>query len=99
MGLGFTTVMRNIDVVWQESYALVSFIKFHALALFKPPADVTCESGRVHLVGGDAVSRGRVEYCYDGSWYSVCASDLDEEGARVICNTLGTDDGKHDLST
>ena len=52
-------------------------------------ADVTCESGRVHLVGGDAISRGRVEYCYDGSWYSVCASDLDEEGARVICNTLG----------
>ena len=59
--------------------------------------DVTCESGIVHLVGGDAISRGRVEYCYDGSWYSVCDNDLDEEGARVICNTLGydtTDDGK-----
>ena len=51
--------------------------------------DVTCESGTVHLVGGDAISRGRVEYCYDGSWYSVCDSDLDEEGAQVICKTLG----------
>ena len=42
-------------------------------------------------MGGDAISRGRVEYCHDGSWYSVCASDLDEEGARVVCNTLGYD--------
>ena len=88
-------MVRNINVVWQESYALVRFIKFHALTLFKHPADVTCESGRVHLVGGDAVSRGRVEYCYGGSWYSVCASDLDEEGARVICNTLGYDTITH----
>ena len=45
----------------------------------------------VHLVGGDDVSRGRVEYCYQGSWYSVCASDWDERGneARVICTSLG----------
>ena len=64
----------------------------HALALLKP-SDVTCESGRVHLVGGDAVSRGRVEYCYEGNWYSVCASDLDVEEARIICSTLGHDIG------
>ena len=63
--------------------------------MFKISTDATCESGRVHLVGGDAVSRGRVEYCYDGSWYSVCDSDLDEEGARVICNTLGYDTITH----
>ena len=59
---------------------------------------MACESGTVHLVGGDTISRGRVEYCYDGSWYSVCASDLDQEGARVVCNTLGYDttkNGKH----
>ena len=57
---------------------------------------MTCDSGTVHLVGGDVISWGRVEYCYDGSWYSVCASDLSDEEARVICNTLGynTDYGK-----
>ena len=63
---------------------------------------MTCESGTVHLVGGDSISRGRVEYCYDGSWYSVCASDLDEEEAQVICNTLGyytTNNGKVDHNT
>ena len=85
----------------QELYVLVSVISFEdsiiAVLAKTMSADMTCQSGRVHLVGGDAISRGRVEYCYDGSWYSVCDSDLDEEGARVICNTLGydtTDDGK-----
>ena len=52
---------------------------------------MTCDSGTVHLVGGSSRSRGRVEYCYDGSWYSVCVSDLDEEEAQVICDTLGYD--------
>ena len=73
-------------------YVLVSFVeclnKYTIIYLSQPFADATCESGRVHLVGGDTFSRGRVEYCYDGSWYSVCASDLDEEGVRVVCNTL-----------
>ena len=87
----------------QELYARVSFIEClnnHCVP-FKFFADVTCESGRVRLVGGDTLSRGRVEYCYDGSWYSVCASDLDEEGVRVVCNTLGYDttDGNGNLTT
>ena len=52
--------------------------------------DTTCEDGTVHLVGGDDVSRGRVEYCYQGAWYSVCASDWDDSGleAQVICGSL-----------
>ena len=24
-------------------------------------------------MGSDDISRGRVEHCYEGSWYSVCA--------------------------
>ena len=65
--------------------------------------DMTCEDGAVHLVGGDTLSRGRVEYCYHGSWYSLCANDWGEQEARVVCNTLGYDTtghGKiHDHST
>ena len=53
--------------------------------------DTSCVSGTVHLVGGDDISRGRVEYCFEGTWYSVCASGWDETGeeARVVCRTLG----------
>ena len=53
--------------------------------------DKTCEDGTVHLVGGDSIVRGRVEYCYQGIWHSVCASDWDDRGneATVICRSLG----------
>ena len=53
--------------------------------------DKTCEDGTVHLVGGDSIIRGRVEYCYQGIWHSVCASDWDDRGneATVICSSLG----------
>ena len=59
--------------------------------------DLTCEDGTVHLVGGDAVSRGRVEYCFEGAWYSVCASGWDVRGeeAQVVCTTLGYTLGKY----
>ena len=45
----------------------------------------------LHLVGGDDVSRGRVVYCYEGTWYSLCADGWDEQGneTRVICSSLG----------
>ena len=57
---------------------------------------MTCTEGTIHLVGGDDISRGRVEYCYDGTWYSVCANDWDTTGeeARVVCETLGYNFGK-----
>ena len=54
------------------------------------PLDSTCIDGAVHLVGGAHISRGRVEYCHNGSWYSVCASDWDITGeeARAICQSI-----------
>ena len=27
-------------------------------------------------MGGDDLSRGRVQYCFNGSWYSVCGTLL-----------------------
>ena len=55
------------------------------------PADVTCEEGTLHLVGGSYLTRGRVEYCYDGTWQSVCADNwaVTGEEARAVCQTLG----------
>ena len=50
-------------------------------------------------MGGATLSRGRVEYCYDGSWYSLCAKYWDEEEARVVCNTLGYDTTDHGINT
>ena len=53
--------------------------------------DEVCVEGDVHLVGEDGVSRGRVEYCHNGTWYSVCADGWNTTGeeARVVCNAMG----------
>ena len=50
-----------------------------------------CEEGTVHLVGGDDVSRGRVLYCFEGTWYSLCDTGWEDGGeeARVVCTDLG----------
>ena len=54
---------------------------------------MTCIEGTVHLVGSDALSRGRVKYCYNGQWHSVCANEWDTFGneAKVVCKTMGYD--------
>ena len=61
--------------------------------LLKASIDMTCEHGTVHLVGGDAISRGRVEYCFEGDWYSVCANDWRQEETDVVCKSLGFNTG------
>ena len=66
---------------------LVGNLKYAHVDIFL--IDRTCEDGTVHLVGGDSITRGRVEYCYQGRWYSVCASGWDDREARVICRSLG----------
>ena len=44
------------------------------------------------LVGGHSLKTGRVEYCYNGTWHSVCSNGWDDEQeARVVCNNLGYD--------
>lgn len=51
----------------------------------------SCTEGTVALVGGNGDDMGRVEYCYQGQWYTVCADDFEVTGeeARVICQSLG----------
>lgn len=53
--------------------------------------DKTCVEGQLYLVGGDDISRGRVQYCYEGVWYSLCGDEWSGEESRVVCQTLGYD--------
>ena len=45
----------------------------------------------MRLVGGHSVKEGRVQVCYSGEWYSVCADHWSESGAeaKVVCSQLG----------
>ena len=45
--------------------------------------------GAVQLTGGQTEAEGRVEYCSEGVWSSVCDNTWDAVDASVICNQLG----------
>ena len=51
--------------------------------------DTTCEEGSIRLVGSYDVREGRVEYCSNNTWYSVCGDGWQEPEANVVCSTLG----------
>ena len=45
--------------------------------------------GAVRLVDGIVPYRGRVEYCRNGRWNSVCSYSWGRRDAAVVCRQLG----------
>ena len=51
--------------------------------------------GGVRLVDGIVPYRGRVEFCVDGTWTSICSSGWwDSNDASVVCRQLGYNTSK-----
>lgn len=47
-----------------------------------------CADGSVRLTGGSSPNEGRVEYCSNGTWGSVCDDGWGHRDASVVCKEL-----------
>ena len=50
---------------------------------------LACTSGDIRLSGGGVSYEGRVEYCYQSSWGTVCDGGWGTTEAAVVCSQLG----------
>ena len=53
------------------------------------PASAVCTQGEIRLIGGATSSEGRVEFCNDGVWGTVCDDAWSTPDAQVVCRQLG----------
>ncbi len=50
---------------------------------------LACANGDIRLVGGANAREGRVEFCYNNVWGTVCDHSWTVPDANVVCRQLG----------
>ena len=52
-------------------------------------AAVVCSNGDLRLMGGTTRYEGRVEFCYNETWGTICDGFWSTNDANVACRQLG----------
>lgn len=53
---------------------------------------IGCDQGDVRLIGGTTDLEGRVEFCNNNQWGTVCDDSWGVPDATVVCRQLGYSD-------
>ena len=48
-----------------------------------------CNDGDIRLYGGQFYNEGRVEFCINGTWGTICDNSWNVNDANVVCRQLG----------
>ena len=48
-----------------------------------------CREGSIRLLDGNSVREGRVEFCLNSRWGTVCDNGWDRVDASIVCRQLG----------
>ena len=62
------------------------------ICLRKQNFAVGCQDGDVRLAGGPNYNEGRVEFCFNNEFGTVCDGMWDTTDASIVCRQLGLSD-------
>ena len=97
-------VLLGVPTPWMlvsSVSAVCATYDMHILDIYCSYSTELCSNGDIRLVGGmrkDSQNRsleGRLEYCYEEQWGTVCDSNFDNFDARVICKEAGFSASEH----